>query len=83
MPKLNHIASITVDAQTVAKFYAAIFNMTFERRASRNGCTATAREGYVGHNFNACMPDPPGPAGINHFGIEVEDIDEAFAMAAK
>jgi catechol 2,3-dioxygenase-like lactoylglutathione lyase family enzyme len=83
VPKLNHIASITVDAQTVAKFYATIFDMTFDRRASRNGCTATAREGYVGLNFNACMPGRPGPVGLDHFGIEVENIDEAFAMAEK
>ena len=83
MPKLNHIASITVDAQMVAKFYATIFDMTFENRASRNGCTATAREGYVGLNFNTCMPGRPGPCGLDHFGIEVEAIDESFAMVEK
>lgn len=83
MPKLNHIACITLDAQTVAQFYASIFDMTFDRRASRNGSTATAREGYVGFNFNTCMPGRPGPVGLDHFGIEVEDIEESFAMAEK
>jgi catechol 2,3-dioxygenase-like lactoylglutathione lyase family enzyme len=83
MPKLNHIASITVDAQSVAQFYATIFDMKFDRRASRNGCTATARDGYVGLNFNACMPGRPGPCGLDHFGIEVEDIEESFAVATK
>jgi len=80
MPKLNHIACITIDAQTIAQFYATIFDMTFDRRVSRNGSTATAREGYVGFNFNATMPGRPGPVGLDHFGIEVEDIDESFAM---
>ena len=83
MPKLNHIACITIDAQTIAQFYASIFHMTFHRRASRNGSTATVREGYVGFNFNATMPGRPGPVGLDHFGIEVEDIEESFAMAEK
>jgi len=83
MPKLNHIACITLDAQSVAKFYSTIFDMTFDRRASRNGSTATAREGYCGFNFNSTMPGRPGPVGLDHFGIEVEDADESFAMAEK
>jgi catechol 2,3-dioxygenase-like lactoylglutathione lyase family enzyme len=83
MPKLNHIACIAIDAQTVAKFYATIFNMTLERKASSIGLSATAREGYVGFNFNPILPGRPGPAGLDHFGIEVEDIEGSFAMAEK
>ena len=29
------------------------------------------------------MPGRPGPVGLDHFGIEVEDIEESFAMAEK
>ena len=83
MPKLNHIACIALDAQTVGKFYATIFNMSFERKASPLGFSATVREGYVGLNFNPIIPGRPGPAGLDHFGIEVEDIAESFAMAEK
>ncbi len=83
MPKLNHIACIALDPQTVATFYATIFNMTLERRASMIGHSATAREGYVGLNFNPIIPGRPGPAGLDHFGIEVEDIENSFAMAEK
>ena len=83
MPKLNHIACIAQDPQTVAKFYATIFQMSLERKASSIGLSATAREGYVGLNFNPTLPGRPGPAGLDHFGIEVEDIDESFAMATK
>ena len=83
MPKLNHIACIAADPITVAKFYATIFNMTLERRASSIGFSATVREGYVGLNFNPLIPGRPGPAGLDHFGIEVEDIDESFDMARK
>ncbi len=83
MPKLNHIACIAQDPQTVAKFYATIFQMSLERKASSIGLSATAREGYVGLNFNPILPGRPGPAGLDHFGIEVEDIDDSFAMATK
>ncbi|MBT5047334.1 MAG: hypothetical protein HOM58_02440 [Rhodospirillaceae bacterium] len=83
MPKLNHIASIAQDPLTVGKFYAEIFNMTFETHAAHIGYAATAREGYVGLNFNPILPGRPGPVGLDHFGIEVEDIDDSFAMAEK
>lgn len=83
MPKLNHIACIAMDPQSVATFYATIFNMTLERRASAIGLSATVREGYVGLNFNPLIPGRPGPAGLDHFGIEVEDIENSFAMAEK
>jgi catechol 2,3-dioxygenase-like lactoylglutathione lyase family enzyme len=83
MSKLNHIASITMDPHTVAKFYATIFDMSFDHRASRHGMSASAREGYVGLNFNPIMPGRPGPMGLDHFGIEVDDIEESFAVARK
>ena len=83
MPKLNHIACIAQDPQTVAKFYATIFQMSLERKASSIGLSATAREGYVGLNFNPILPGRPGPAGLDHFWFEVEDIDESFAMATR
>jgi len=74
VPKLNHIASITMDPITVGKFYATIFNMSFDARAIRIGYAATAREGYVGLNFNPIMPGRPGPVGLDHFGIEDESL---------
>ena len=83
MPKLNHIAAIAIDPQAVAKFYATIFNMSFDARAIRIGYAATAREGYVGLNFNPIMPGRPGPVGLDHFGIEVENIEQSFANAEK
>ena len=70
MPKLNHIASIALDPQTVGKFYATVFDMTF----SRSLIGATAREGYVGLNFNPLWPGRPGPIGLDagHTRIKVQ-----------
>ena len=83
MPKLNHIASIAQDPLATGKFYATIFHMTYQNVAAHIGYAATAREGYVGLNFNPILPGRPGPAGLDHFGIEVEDVEESFAMAQK
>ena len=83
MPKLNHIASIAVDPITVGKFYATIFDMSFEAWAASIGYAAAAREGYVGLNFNPILPGRPGPIGLDHFGIEVDDINNSFANAEK
>ena len=83
MPKLNHIACLALDPLTTGKFYAAIFNMTFDHRVTPGGYVSSAREGYVGLNFNQLMPGRPGPVGLDHFGIEVEDIEDSFRMAEK
>jgi catechol 2,3-dioxygenase-like lactoylglutathione lyase family enzyme len=79
MPKLNHIAAIALDPQAAATFYATIFNMC----CSWGIAGATARDGYVGLNFNPRHSGRPGPVGLDHFGIEVEDIEDSFAMAEK
>ena len=79
MPKLNHFATIALDPQTVGQFYATVFQMTF----SRSIIGATAREGYVGLNFNPLWPGRPGPIGLDHFGIEVNDINNSFDQAGK
>jgi catechol 2,3-dioxygenase-like lactoylglutathione lyase family enzyme len=83
VPKLNHIASITLDPITVGKFYATIFDMSFDYRSIGIGYASTAREGYVGLNFNPSMPGRPGPIGLDHFGIEVNDINNSFEQAGK
>jgi catechol 2,3-dioxygenase-like lactoylglutathione lyase family enzyme len=83
VPKLNHIASIALDPITVGKFYATIFEMTFEGWSAGIGYAAAAREGYVGLNFNPVLPGRPGPIGLDHFGIEVDDINNSFDQARK
>ena len=83
MPKMNHIASIAIDPITVGKFYATIFEMSFDGWAAGIGYAAAAREGYVGLNFNPVLPGRPGPIGLDHFGIEVDNINNSFDQAGK
>ena len=78
--KINHVAIVSENYAGLAKFYEAVFGMRTSpnTRAAR---ATTVGDGYVGLNIN---PRRAGRrAGLDHFGIEVEDSDEAFARIAK
>jgi catechol 2,3-dioxygenase-like lactoylglutathione lyase family enzyme len=73
--KINHIASISENYAVAGKFYEAIFGMrtSANTRAAR---AVTVGDGYVGYNIN---PRKAGrPARLDHFGIQIEDIDTVF-----
>ena len=72
MGKIRHLAIKTPDPERLAKFYQLAFDMQLQHR-SKNGFYLT--DGYL---TLALLKVRPGdaPAGINHFGFEVEDADE-------
>src|SRR5689334_20248535 len=73
--KINHIASISENYAVAGKFYEAIFGMrtSANTRAAR---AVTVGDGYVGYNIN---PRKAGrPARLDHFGIQIEDIELVF-----
>src|SRR5580765_1126658 len=73
--KLKHIALVSDNYATQGKFYEAAFGM---RTAAdpRPDRAVTVGDGYVGLNIN---PRKAGrPAGLDHFGIQVEDVETAF-----
>lgn len=73
--KLNHIAIVSENYAQLAKFYEAMFAMTPSRK-NRPARACTLRDGYAGLNIN---PRRAGrPAGLDHFGIEVEDVETVF-----
>src|ERR1043165_3792220 len=74
--KLKHIALVSDNYATQGKFYEAAFGMrtAADPRPER---AVTVGDGYVGLNIN---PRKPGrPAGLDHFGLEVDDAGEACA----
>src|SRR5262249_43806253 len=78
--KLKHIALISDQYALQGKFYEAAFGMrtAADPRPER---AVTVSDGYVGLNIN---PRKPGrPAGLDHFGLEVEDVDEVIARLRK
>ena len=80
--KINHIALVSSNWLMVGKFYEVVFGMKFVSGGRGRGLgAATVRDGYVGINVN---PRHPGrPAGLDHFGVEVDSCEEVFAKMQK
>ncbi|HZE59907.1 MAG TPA: VOC family protein, partial [Burkholderiales bacterium] len=69
--KLKHIALVSDNYALQGKFYEAAFGMrtAADPRPER---AVTVGDGYVGLNIN---PRKPGrAAGLDHFGLEVDEV---------
>src|SRR5215831_4922345 len=78
--KINHVAIVSRDYAQLAQFYEAVFGMRTSAK-TRPGSAVTVGDGYVGLNIN---PRRAGrSAGLDHFGIEVEDAETAFDRMRK
>ena len=78
--KINHIAIVSDNYAQLGKFYEAVFGMKNSplQRATQ---AITVGDGYVGLNIN---PRRAGrSAGLDHFGIEVEDVETVFDRMRK
>src|SRR5947208_13055883 len=78
--KINHVAIVSENYALLAKFYQAVFGMKPSNleRATR---AVTAGDGYVGLNIN---PRRAGrSAGLDHFGIQVDDCETVFDRMRK
>jgi catechol 2,3-dioxygenase-like lactoylglutathione lyase family enzyme len=78
--KINHVAIVSENYAKSAQFYQAVFGMRSSER-TRPGRALTVGDGYVGLNIN---PRRAGrAAGLDHFGIEVEDVGTVFERMQK
>ena len=78
--KINHVAIVSDDYAQLAQFYEAVFGMKTAAK-SRPGRAVTVGDGYVGLNIN---PRRAGrSAGLDHFGIQVEDTAACFARMTR
>jgi catechol 2,3-dioxygenase-like lactoylglutathione lyase family enzyme len=78
--QIRHIASISQNYASAGKFYEAVFGMRTSDK-NRSHRAVTVGDGYVGYNIN---PRKTGrPARLDHFGIEVDDIDTVFDRLRK
>ena len=79
--KLNHLA-ITSDHYTLlGMFYRAMFGLKASGDTAREIGTISVGDGYVGMTI---IPRRGGrKAGLDHFGIEVEDLDKVRSKVAK
>src|SRR6266705_5219860 len=74
--KIRHIAIVSDQYALEGRFYEAVFGMktASDTRPER---AVTVSDGYVGLNIN---PRKAGrPAGLDHFGLEVEDAQAVCA----
>jgi catechol 2,3-dioxygenase-like lactoylglutathione lyase family enzyme len=78
--KINHVAIVSEHYAQLAQFYQAVFGMQVSAKA-RPGRAVTVGDGYVGLNIN---PRRAGrSAGLDHFGLEVEDVETVFDRMRK
>lgn len=78
--KINHVAIVSDNYAELANFYQAVFGMRAAAK-TRPARAVTVGDGYVGLNIN---PRRAGrSAGLDHFGIEVDDAEATFAKMAQ
>jgi catechol 2,3-dioxygenase-like lactoylglutathione lyase family enzyme len=78
--KINHLAIISENYTTSAKFYEVMFGMSTSA-GTKSERAMTVGDGYLGLNIN---PRSTGrPARLDHFGVEVEDVERVFAALRK
>ena len=78
--KINHVAIVSENYAQLAQFYIAAFGMKTSDK-TRAGRAVTVGDGYVGLNIN---PRRAGrAAGLDHFGIQVEDCETVFDRMRK
>jgi catechol 2,3-dioxygenase-like lactoylglutathione lyase family enzyme len=73
--QIRHLAIVSENYALLGKFYEAVFGL--ESDDSRPEAAVSVSDGYVGLNIN---PRSPGrQAGLDHFGLLVDDVDEVAA----
>ena len=78
--KINHVAIVSDNYAQLAKFYEALFKMKTSAN-TRPARATTVGDGYVGLNIN---PRRAGrSAGLDHFGIQVDDVETCFDRMRK
>ena len=71
--RLKHVAIVSSNFAIEGRFYEALFGMK-PFSGSRADSASAVSDGYVGLNVN---PRAPGrQAGFDHFGFEVDNVDE-------
>ena len=86
--KLQHAAIVSENFVREAKFYEAVFGMkrsrpgsAEEEKAIRTNYAVSISDGYVG--VTVIGRKPGYVPGLHHFGLDVDDVDEAIRRIRK
>jgi catechol 2,3-dioxygenase-like lactoylglutathione lyase family enzyme len=88
LTKIQHAAIVSENFVREAKFFEAVFGMKRskpgseeEQKAIRTNYAVSVSDGYVGMTI---IGRKPGYVpGLHHFGVDVDDVDEAIARIKK
>jgi catechol 2,3-dioxygenase-like lactoylglutathione lyase family enzyme len=88
LTRIQHVAIVSENFVREAKFYEAIFGMkrskpgsAEEEKAVRTNYALSVSDGYVGMTI---IGRKPGYVpGLHHFGVDVDDVEEACARINK
>lgn len=88
LTRIQHFAIVSENFVREAKFYEAVFGMKRskpgseeEQRAIRTNYAVSISDGYVGVTL---IGRKPGYVpGLHHFGVDVDDVNEAIARIKK
>jgi predicted enzyme related to lactoylglutathione lyase len=79
--KLNHLAITTDNYTLVGMFYRAVMGLEASGDTSREMSAISVGDGYLGMTL---IPRRGGrKAGLDHFGIEVQDLDKVREKCAR
>jgi catechol 2,3-dioxygenase-like lactoylglutathione lyase family enzyme len=78
--KINHVALSSPQYAILAKFYEALFGLRTSPK-NRPHRAVSMSDGYVGLNLN--MRSPGRPGGLDHFGIQVDEVEPVFEKMKK
>jgi Lactoylglutathione lyase and related lyases len=74
--KIKHLAIISDNYALLSRFYEALFGMKTSKSPRPESAVAIG-DGYIGMNI---IPQKLGrQAGLEHFGLEVEDVEKVSA----
>jgi len=88
LTRIQHFAIVSENFVREAKFYESVFGMTrskpgsaAEQQAIRTNYAVSISDGYVGVTL---IGRKPGYIpGLHHFGVDVDDVDDAIARIKK
>jgi catechol 2,3-dioxygenase-like lactoylglutathione lyase family enzyme len=75
--QINHMAMVNPNWPMMGRFYEAMFGFKTSGKVSRPANGISVGDGYVGLNINPMRDGYIG--GLDHFGMVVDDIEEARA----
>jgi predicted enzyme related to lactoylglutathione lyase len=88
LTRIQHFAIVSENFVREAKFYEAVFGMkrskpgsAEEEKAIRTNYAVSISDGYVG--VTVIGRKPGYVPGLHHFGVDVDDVDEAIARIKK